>query len=61
MIVEFRWEDILNGQVRRRYRAELEDFMEFDLSSVAPTENLRIIVLDNVEHGQKLGEILLRR
>jgi hypothetical protein len=60
MIYEFRWEDILNGQVRRRERKE-GPFVSFDLPDLAPTENLRIILLDNENHGAVVGEILLQR
>ena len=64
MIYEFRLEDILDGQIRRRIRKEGQgwnQFVEFELPEVAPTENLRIMILDNSEHGDPLGEILLER
>jgi len=64
MLYEFRWEDLFTGQIRRRRRREgLPDnaFVEFQLPDLAPTENLRILILDNAEHGRLVGEILLKR
>lgn len=63
MTIEFRWEDILNGEIRRRERRTPDEnhFLRFQLWDVAPTENLRIFILDNEEQGHVLGEILLER
>jgi len=64
MVVEFRWEDLFTGHVRRRKRVEAEDpnhYAEFLLPDLAPTENLRVILLDSAEHGMVLAEILFKR
>jgi len=64
MVYEFRWEDIFNQQVRRRRRVEGQgdrQYAEFALPELAPTENLRLTILDNNDHGQVVGEILLKR
>jgi hypothetical protein len=64
MLYEFRWEDLFTGEIRRTLRAAGQDhsqFVEFQLPDLAPTENLRILILDNAEHGRLVGEILLKR
>ena len=64
MIYYFQWEDMLEpGKVRRIKRVRVPDsnpeVVEFDWSQVAPTENLRIVILgDQDEH---LGVIFIRR
>jgi len=68
MIYEFRWEDLLTGQVHRVERKIGQGFtrlfrgrfVDFDLPDLAPTENLRILIFDE-ERARWIGEILLKR
>ena len=61
MIVIFRWEDLFTGEVRRRRERHLDasETLEFSLADVAPTENLRIVLLD--DERKPVGEIRLSR
>jgi hypothetical protein len=63
MLYIFRWEDILNGEIRREERIEgdVHHFVKFQLWDVAPTENVRCFILDNAAHGAVIGEILFER
>ena len=57
---EFLWEDIITGLIRRREKQYADvPIVEFDLSQLAPTENLVIRIFDDDNH--LMGQILLRR
>ena len=62
MIYYFHWVDLLNGKLRRIERIDapgVNTQVYFNLGDLAPTENLRILVLNDQE--EHLGDILLKR